>query len=297
MADENQESGLNFDLPKHRSSVIKVIGVGGGGSNAVNHMKEMGIKGVDFMICNTDAQALEHSLVENRIQLGANLTEGLGAGANPDVGRDAAQESLEEIREVLKNNTRMVFITAGMGGGTGTGAAPVIAKLAREMNVPFISNQPQYSMLWRVIEEEVVPACEHEGLSQIVWSPIAQGVLTGKYLPGQPPPAGSRATDELSGKNFISRFLNDTTLTKVQQLKPIAEQAGLTMAQLAIAWVLQNKNVASAIVGATKPEQLDDNVKAAGVVLDAATMKSIDSVLGDIVVTDPRKTESPTTRP
>ena len=121
MADENQESGLNFDLPKHRSSVIKVIGVGGGGSNAVNHMKEMGIKGVDFMICNTDAQALEHSLVENRIQLGANLTEGLGAGANPDVGRDAAQESLEEIREVLKNNTRMVFITAGMGGGTGTG--------------------------------------------------------------------------------------------------------------------------------------------------------------------------------
>jgi voltage-dependent potassium channel beta subunit len=171
------------------------------------------------------------------------------------------------------------------------------AKLAREMNVPFISNQPQYSMLWRVIEEEVVPACEHEGLSQIVWSPIAQGVLTGKYLPGQPPPAGSRATDELSGKNFISRFLNDTTLTKVQQLKPIAEQAGLTMAQLAIAWVLQNKNVASAIVGATKPEQLDDNVKAAGVVLDAATMKSIDSVLGDIVVTDPRKTESPTTRP
>jgi len=135
MADENQESGLNFDLPKHRSSVIKVIGVGGGGSNAVNHMKEMGIKGVDFMICNTDAQALEHSLVENRIQLGANLTEGLGAGANPDVGRDAAQESLEEIREVLKNNTRMVFITAGMGGGTGTGAAPVIAKLAREMNI------------------------------------------------------------------------------------------------------------------------------------------------------------------
>jgi voltage-dependent potassium channel beta subunit len=171
------------------------------------------------------------------------------------------------------------------------------AKLAREMNVPFISNQPQYSMLWRVIEEEVVPACEHEGLSQIVWSPIAQGVLTGKYLPGQPPPAGSRATDELSGKNFSSRFLNDTTLTKVQQLKPIAEQAGLTMAQLAIAWVLQNKNVASAIVGATKPEQLDDNVKAAGVVLDAATMKAIDDVLGDIVVTDPRKTESPTTRP
>jgi voltage-dependent potassium channel beta subunit len=171
------------------------------------------------------------------------------------------------------------------------------AKLAREMNVPFISNQPQYSMLWRIIEEEVIPACEHEGLSQIVWSPIAQGVLTGKYLPGQPPPDGSRATDELSGKNFISRFLNDDTLNKVQLLKPIAEQAGLTMAQLAIAWVLQNKNVASAIVGATKPEQLDDNVKAAGVVLDSATMRAIDDVLGNLVVTNPRKTESPTTRP
>ncbi len=135
MADENQENGLHFDLPKNRSSVIKVIGVGGGGSNAVNHMMEMGIKGVDFMVCNTDAQALEHSTVKNRIQLGATLTEGLGAGANPDVGRESATESLEEIREVLKHNTRMVFITAGMGGGTGTGAAPVIAKLAREMNI------------------------------------------------------------------------------------------------------------------------------------------------------------------
>lgn len=132
---EEQDNGLHFDLPKNRSSVIKVIGVGGGGSNAVNHMKELGIKGVDFMICNTDAQALEHSAVENRIQLGAHLTEGLGAGANPEVGRDSATESLEEIREVLKHNTRMVFITAGMGGGTGTGAAPVIAKLAREMNI------------------------------------------------------------------------------------------------------------------------------------------------------------------
>ncbi|MEK7411587.1 MAG: aldo/keto reductase family protein, partial [Actinomycetota bacterium] len=150
------------------------------------------------------------------------------------------------------------------------------AQLARELHVPFISNQPQYSMLWRVIEQEVVPACEHEGLSQIVWSPLAQGILTGKYLPGQPPPEGSRATDELSGKNFISRWMTDDVLTKVQKLRPLADQAGLTMAQLGVAWVLQNTNVASAIVGATKPEQLDDNVKAAKVKLDATLMKAVD---------------------
>ncbi len=135
MADENVETGLEFDLPKNRSSVIKVIGVGGGGSNAVNHMQEMGIKGVDFIVCNTDAQALEHSQVATRIQLGATLTEGLGAGANPDVGMKAAEESRDEVLEVLSHNTKMVFITAGMGGGTGTGAAPVIARIAREMNV------------------------------------------------------------------------------------------------------------------------------------------------------------------
>ncbi|MBJ7293017.1 MAG: aldo/keto reductase family protein, partial [Ilumatobacteraceae bacterium] len=117
------------------------------------------------------------------------------------------------------------------------------AALARELHVPFISNQPQYSMLWRVIEDKVVPTCQQVGVGQIVWSPLAQGVLTGKYLPGQPPPDGSRATDELSGKNFIARWLNDATLTKVQELKPIAEQAGLTMAQLGVAWVLQNTNV------------------------------------------------------
>ena len=171
------------------------------------------------------------------------------------------------------------------------------AQLARDLHVPFVSNQPQYSMLWRVIEQEVVPACEHEGLSQIVWSPLAQGVLTGKYLPGQPPPAGSRATDELSGKNFISRWMTDEVLTKVQALRPLADQAGLTMAQLGVAWVLQNKNVASAIVGASKPEQLDDNVTAAKVKLDSTLMKSIDDALAGVIVTDPRKTESPTTRP
>ncbi len=171
------------------------------------------------------------------------------------------------------------------------------AALARELHVPLISNQPQYSMLWRVIEQEVIPASHDAGMSQIVWSPMAQGVLTGKYLPGQPPPEGSRATDELSGKNFISRWLNDDVLTKVQQLKPIAQQAGITMAQMSIAWTLKNKNVASAIVGATRPEQLDDNVKASGVVLDADTLKAIDKVLAGTIISDPRKTESPTTRP
>lgn len=171
------------------------------------------------------------------------------------------------------------------------------AALAREMQIPFISNQPQYSMLWRVIEQEVIPASQDAGMSQIVWSPIAQGVLSGKYLPGQPPPAGSRATDELSGKNFIARWLNDDVLNKVQLLKPIAQQAGISMAAMSIAWVLQNKNVASAIIGATRPEQLDDNVKAAGVVLDADTLKAIDKVIDGIIISDPRKTESPKTRP
>jgi aryl-alcohol dehydrogenase-like predicted oxidoreductase len=160
------------------------------------------------------------------------------------------------------------------------------AELARELKVPFISNQPQYSMLWRVIEAEVVPASEQVGLSQIVWSPIAQGVLTGKYLPGQPVPAGSRATDE-SGKNFISRLLRDDVLEKVQQLKPIAEDLGLSMAQLAVAWVLQNKNVASAIIGATRPEQVTENVKASGVTLDAETLSRIDKALDGVIQTDP----------
>jgi aryl-alcohol dehydrogenase-like predicted oxidoreductase len=170
------------------------------------------------------------------------------------------------------------------------------AKLARELRVPLVSNQPQYSMLWRVIEAEVVPACEREGMGQVVWSPIAQGVLTGKYLPGRPPPAGSRATDE-SGSQFISRFLSDDVLTRVQGLQPIAREAGLSMAQLAVAWVLQNRNVSSAIVGATRPEQLLDNVKASGVQLDPAILRRIDEVLGDAVVRDPRRTTSPAKRP
>ena len=127
--------GIKFDMPKNQSNVIKVIGVGGGGSNAINHMFKQGIKGVDFIVCNTDSQALENSSVPNKIQLGVNLTEGLGAGANPEVGQQSALESIEEIEKMLDTNTKMVFITAGMGGGTGTGAAPVIAQLSKERDI------------------------------------------------------------------------------------------------------------------------------------------------------------------
>jgi aryl-alcohol dehydrogenase-like predicted oxidoreductase len=171
------------------------------------------------------------------------------------------------------------------------------AELARELRINLVSNQPQYSMIYRVIEAEVVPTSEELGLSQIVWSPLAQGVLTGKYLPGQPPPAGSRATDEKSGAAFIGRLLREEVLTAVQRLKPLAEQAGLTMAQMAVAWVLQNPNVASAIVGATRPEQLTDNVKAVGVRLDAELLKAIDEALDPVIDRDPAKTVSPPTRP
>ncbi|MFD1062122.1 cell division protein FtsZ [Winogradskyella litorisediminis] len=135
MSNSNEFGNISFDMPKNQSNVIKVIGVGGGGSNAINHMFQQGIKGVDFVICNTDAQALQNSGVPNKIQLGVNLTEGLGAGANPDVGEQSAVESLEDIRRMLDTNTKMVFITAGMGGGTGTGAAPIIAKMARELDI------------------------------------------------------------------------------------------------------------------------------------------------------------------
>ena len=133
--EDNLDLGITFDLPKNRSNVIKAIGVGGGGSNAINYMFNQGIKGVDFVICNTDAQALNNSGVPNKIQLGVNLTEGLGAGANPEVGSQSAIESTEDIKAMLNVNTKMIFITAGMGGGTGTGAAPVIAKMAREMDI------------------------------------------------------------------------------------------------------------------------------------------------------------------
>jgi aryl-alcohol dehydrogenase-like predicted oxidoreductase len=169
------------------------------------------------------------------------------------------------------------------------------AELARELNVDLVSNQPQYSMLWRVIEAEVIPACEELGIGQIVWSPMAQGALTGKYLPGQPHPIGSRATTE--DGSFMEKFLSDDVLTRVQQLSPLAGSAGLSLAQLAIAWVLQNSNVSAAIIGATRPEQVTENVKSSGVRLDAELMKRIDEILEPVIVRDPALTRSPRQRP
>ncbi len=170
-------------------------------------------------------------------------------------------------------------------------------KLARELGIQFISNQPQYSMLWRVIESEVVPTSEELGISQIVWSPVAQGVLTGKYKPGAEAPAGSRASDAKGGANAIKGFMRDDVLTAVQKLQPIADELGITMAQLAVAWVLQNPNVAGAIVGASRPEQVSTNAEAAGITLDTSVLARIDQAVGDVAESDPAQTVSPDTRP
>jgi len=170
-------------------------------------------------------------------------------------------------------------------------------KVADELGLDrIVSNQPQYNMLWRVIEAEVVPLSEKEGIGQLVFSPIAQGVLTGKYAPGAAPPADSRATDP-TGSNFIKRLLEDETLKAVQHLNPLAAQAGLSLAQLAVAWVLQNPNVSAAIIGATRPQQVRENVKAAGVRLDPGLMSRIDEALGQVIVRDPARTSSPPSRP
>ncbi|MFD1210866.1 aldo/keto reductase family protein [Arthrobacter sp. GCM10027362] len=168
--------------------------------------------------------------------------------------------------------------------------------LAADLGFQLVSNQPQYSMLWRVIEDEVVPASEDLGISQIVWSPVAQGVLTGKYKPGAAVPPGSRAADEKGGADMIRRWLGDDVLTAVHRLQPVAQEAGLTMAQLAVAWVLQNLNVASAIIGASRPEQVSSNVKATGVRLDAETMARIDEILGGLAERDPARTRPPAAR-
>ncbi|MEW1957514.1 aldo/keto reductase family protein [Kineococcus sp. NPDC059986] len=164
------------------------------------------------------------------------------------------------------------------------------AELAKDLGISLVSNQPQYSMLWRVIEGEVVPTSKELGISQVVWSPIAQGVLTGKYTPGGELPAGSRATDDKGGANMIKRWMRDDVLSRVQELKPIASDLNLSMAQLAVAWVLQNENVATAIIGASRPEQVHDNAAAAGVTIPADVLERIDAVLGEVVERDPAKT-------
>jgi len=205
------------------------------------------------------------------------------------------EETMEAFADVVKSGKALYI-------GVSEWTAEQISeghRLARELHIPFVSSQPQYSMLWRVIEQEIVPTCEELGVGQIVWSPVAQGVLTGKYKPGQASPAGSRGTDEKSGAEFIKRWLSEETLERVARLEPIAADSGLSMSQLAVAWVLQNANVSAAIIGASRPEQVTENVKASGVKLDADTLTAIDEALGDIVVRDPALTHKqvPEVRP
>lgn len=169
------------------------------------------------------------------------------------------------------------------------------AALAKELKIHLISNQPQYSILWRVIEAEVIPTSAELGLSQIVWSPMAQGVLSGKYLPGGLVPEQSRASDP-SMKKGMEKFMADETLTAVQSLKPIAAQLGLSLSQLALAWVLQNSNVASAIVGASRPEQLEHNLKAVDVTIPSDAMAEIESITESVAEFDPSLTKSPEAR-
>jgi aryl-alcohol dehydrogenase-like predicted oxidoreductase len=169
------------------------------------------------------------------------------------------------------------------------------AELAKELKIQLVSSQPQYSALWRVIEAEVVPASEELGIGQIVWSPLAGGILSGKYKPGQAAPAGSRGADPKFGR-FVEGWMNDDVLERVQQLGPIAEGQGLTIAQLSLAWVLQNSNVSAAIIGATRPEQVAENVKAVGVELDDEVMEKINKILEPVAVTDPKETTAPNPR-
>jgi aryl-alcohol dehydrogenase-like predicted oxidoreductase len=204
------------------------------------------------------------------------------------------EETMEAFAAVV-NSGKALYIGVSEWRAEEIRAAKAIAD---ELRVPLVSNQPQYSALYRVPEAEVIPVCRELGISQICFSPIAQGVLTGKYLPGQPVPEGSRATDQKGGgANFISRWMKDDVLARVQELAPIAADLGLSMAALAVAWVLQEENVAAAIIGASRPEQVLDNVKAAGVRLDPEVTARMDEVLKPVARTDPALTKSPDPRP
>jgi aryl-alcohol dehydrogenase-like predicted oxidoreductase len=203
------------------------------------------------------------------------------------------EESLRAFDDLIRQG-KVMYIGFSEWNAKQISAA---VKIQRELGYDrFVSSQPQYSALWRVIEAEVDPICRENGIGQIVWSPMAQGVLTGKYLPGKKAPAGSRARDKKGGAEMIDRWLQDEVLTAVQNLLQIADNEGLTMGQLAIAWVLQNSNVSSAIIGATKPAQIKENVKASGVKLSSETMAAIDKALGNMIERDPEKTTSPNPR-
>lgn len=198
------------------------------------------------------------------------------------------EETMQAFADVVRQGKALYI-------GVSEWSAPQLragAELAKELGIQLISNQPQYSALYRVIEAEVVPTSVELGISQIVWSPIAQGVLTGKYLPGQPAPEGSRATDSKGGADMVKSYLREEVLTAVQGLVPIAAELELSMAQLAVAWVLQNPNVAAAIIGASRPEQVAENVTASGVVIPAEMMARIDAALQGVVLNDPTLTEA-----
>lgn len=204
------------------------------------------------------------------------------------------EETMQAFADIVRQGKALyIGVSEWTADQIGAGHA-----LSKELGFQLISSQPQYSMLWRVIEEEVVPTSAELGISQIVWSPVAQGVLTGKYAPGAELPAGSRATDEKGGANMIKRFLDDDVLRRVQELKPVADELDLSLAQLAVAWVLQNDNVAAALIGASRPEQVAENVKASGVVIPEELLTRIDTILGGVVERDPGKTaeSAPKTR-
>ncbi|MCX4454787.1 aldo/keto reductase family protein [Streptomyces sp. NBC_01728] len=171
------------------------------------------------------------------------------------------------------------------------------AQLARELKIRLVSNQPQYSLLWRVIEPEIVPLCQELGIGQIVWSPLAQGVLTGKYKPGQQPPSGTRATDTNGGSDAVAGWMRDEVLTRVQELAPLAAEAGMSLTTLSLAWVLRNTNVSAAIVGASRPEQVVENAKAADVTLDDELVRRVDKILDPVVERDPERIDVFVERP
>ncbi len=189
------------------------------------------------------------------------------------------EETLSAFDDLVRQG-KVLYVGVSEWSAPQIRAAAALAK--KHGFSPLVSNQPQYSMLWRVIEEEVIPACTEWGLGQIVWSPVAQGVLSGKYLPGARPPEGSRVTDR-DGSDYIARWMDDSVLSAVQSLAPIAADLGLTMSQLAVAWVLDHPSVSAAIIGATRPEQVTENTAASGVRLDDATRSAIDSVLAEVI--------------